>query len=107
MVRYLSDRICVMFLGKVCEIGPTEAVYRHPRHPYTRFLLDAVPLPDPSLRGKELRLLEGEPPSPTNPPPGCCFHTRCPHAQPRCAREAPPLRDIGEAQVACHFAEGL
>ena len=107
VVRYLSDRICVMFLGKVCEIGPTEAVYRHPRHPYTRFLLDAVPLPDPSLRGKELRLLEGEPPSPTNPPPGCCFHTRCPHAQPRCAREAPPLRGIGEAQVACHFAEGF
>jgi oligopeptide transport system ATP-binding protein len=107
VVRYLSDRICVMFLGRVCEIGPTEAVYRHPRHPYTRFLLDAVPLPDPSLRGKELRLLEGEPPSPTNPPPGCCFHTRCPHAQPRCAREAPLLRGIGETQVACHFAEGL
>ena len=107
VVRYLSDRICVMFLGKVCEIGPTENVYRHPRHPYTRFLLDAIPLPDPSLRGKEIRLLKGEPPSPTDPPPGCRFHTRCPHAQPRCAQEAPPLRRVGEAQVACHFAEAL
>ena len=107
VVRYLSDRICVMFLGKVCEIGPTESVYSHPLHPYTRFLLDAIPLPDPSLRGRELRLLEGEPPSPTDPPTGCCFRTRCPHAQSRCAREAPMLRAIGEAEVACHFAEGL
>jgi oligopeptide transport system ATP-binding protein len=106
VVRYLSDRICVMFLGKVCEIGPTESVYSHPLHPYTRFLLDAIPLPDPSLRGRELRLLEGEPPSPTDPPTGCCFRTRCPNARERCAREAPALRDIGGVQVACHFAEG-
>ena len=105
VVRYLSDRVCVMFLGKLCEIGPTEEVYCHPRHPYTRFLLDAVPLPDPSLRGKEIRLLTGEPPSPADPPSGCRFHTRCPHAQARCTQEEPRLRDVGGVQVACHFAE--
>ncbi len=104
VVRYLSDRVCVMFLGKVCEIGPTEEVYRHPRHPYTRFLLDAVPLPDPSLRGREIRLLQGDPPSPAEPPSGCRFRTRCPYAQARCAKEAPPLRDVGGVQTACHFA---
>ncbi len=105
VVRYLSDRVCVMFLGKVCEIGPTGEVYRHPRHPYTRFLLDAVPLPDPSQRGKEVRLLEGEPPSPADPPSGCRFRTRCPYAQARCAQEEPRLRDLDGVQVACHFAE--
>ena len=106
VVRYLSDRVCVMFLGKVCEIGPTEAVYLHPRHPYTRFLLDAVPLPDPALRGKSVRLLKGEPPSPANPPSGCWFHTRCPYAQALCAREEPQLRDMDGVQVACHLADG-
>ena len=105
VVRYLSDRVCVMFLGKVCEIGPTEEVYNHPRHPYTRFLLDAVPLPDPSLKGKEIRLLRGDPPSPANPPSGCRFRTRCPYAKERCAAEEPALREIDGAQIACHFAE--
>ena len=107
VVRYLSDRVCVMFLGKVCEIGPTAEVYGHPRHPYTRFLLDAVPLPDPSRRGKEIRLLQGDPPSPANPPSGCRFRTRCPYARERCAREEPPLHDMGGVQVACHYAEEL
>ena len=105
VVRYLSDRVCVMFLGKVCEIGPTEEVYNHPRHPYTRFLLDAVPLPDPSLRGKDIRLLQGDPPSPANPPSGCRFRTRCPYAQERCAMEEPMLREADGVQTACHFAE--
>ena len=104
VVRYLSDRVCVMFLGKVCEIGPTEEVYLHPRHPYTRFLLDAVPLPDPTLRGKEICLLTGDPPSPANPPSGCRFHTRCPYATERCTREEPALRDIGGVRAACHLA---
>ena len=104
VVRYLADRVCVMFLGKICEIGPAEEVYRHPRHPYTRFLLDAVPPPDPSLRGKEIRLLKGEPPSPANPPSGCRFRTRCPYAANRCAAEEPQLRDVGGVQAACHFA---
>ena len=107
VVRYLADRVCVMFLGRVCEIGPTEAVYSHPRHPYTRFLLDAVPQPDPSQRGREIRLLRGEPPSPANPPSGCRFRTRCPYAQACCAREEPPLRELNGTQVACHFAEKL
>ena len=105
VVRYLSDRVCVMFLGKVCEIGPTAEVYNHPRHPYTRFLLDAVPLPDPSLKGKEIRLLRGDPPSPANPPSGCRFRTRCPYAKERCALEEPALRETDGVQIACHFAE--
>ena len=106
VVRFLSDRVCVMFLGKLCEIGPTEEVYRHPRHPYTRFLLDAVPVPDPARRGKEVRLLKGEPPSPADPPSGCRFRTRCPFADARCAAEEPPLRDCGGVQAACHRCAG-
>ncbi len=104
VVRYLADRVCVMFLGKVCEIGPTEEVYQHPRHPYTRFLLDAVPAPDPALRGKEARLLKGEPPSPADPPCGCRFRTRCPYATELCAAEEPALQKAGGAEVSCHFA---
>ncbi|MBQ6255675.1 MAG: ABC transporter ATP-binding protein [Clostridia bacterium] len=107
VVRYLSDRVCVMFLGKVCEIGPTEEVYNHPRHPYTRFLLDAVPQPDPRLRGKEIRLLRGDPPSPANPPSGCRFRTRCPFAKACCSEQEPPLRELDGVQAACHFAEEL
>ena len=103
VVRYIADRICVMFLGRICEIGPTEEVYEHPRHPYTRFLLDAVPAPDPELRGKEIRLLKGEPPSPADPPSGCRFRTRCPYATERCAAEEPVLRDAGGVQAACHL----
>ena len=107
VVRYLADRVCIMFLGKICELGPTEEVYLHPKHPYTRFLLDAVPEPDPSLRGKEIRLLKGEPPSPADPPSGCRFRTRCPYATERCATEEPALREIGNVQAACHYAEGI
>ena len=106
VVRYLADRVSVMFLGKIFEIGPTEEVYRHPRHPYTRFLLDAIPVPDPAQRGKEIRLLKGEPPSPADPPSGCRFRTRCPFATDRCAAEEPELRDIGGVQAACHYANG-
>ncbi len=105
VVRYLADRVCVMFLGKICEIGPTEEVYLRPRHPYTRFLLDAVPVPDPALRAKEIRLLKGEPPSPANPPSGCRFRTRCPYAAERCASEEPALRDINGVMCACHRAD--
>ena len=107
VVRYLADRVCIMFLGKICELGPTEEVYLHPKHPYTRFLLDAVPEPDPSLRGKKIRLLKGEPPSPADPPSGCRFRTRCPYATERCATEEPALREIGNVQAACHYAEGI
>ena len=107
VVRYLADRVCIMFLGKICEVGPTEEVYQHPRHPYTRFLLDAVPGPDPSLRGKEIRLLKGEPPSPADPPSGCRFRTRCPYAAKQCAAEEPALQNIGNIQAACHFADNF
>ncbi len=105
VVRYLADRVCIMFLGKICEIGDTEEIYTRPRHPYTRFLLDAVPVPDPSVRGKEIRLLKGEPPSPADPPSGCRFRTRCPRATEKCAASEPELRDIGGVQAACHYAE--
>ena len=102
VVRYLADRVCVMFLGRICEIGPTEEIYEHPRHPYTRFLLDAVPVPDPAARGKQIRLLKGEAPSPADPPSGCRFRTRCPYATERCAAEEPALREADGVRVACH-----
>ncbi len=105
VVRHISDRVCVMFLGKVMELGPTEEVFDAPRHPYTRFLLDAVQPPDPHRRGEELRLLEGEPPSPVDPPSGCVFRTRCPYATERCATEEPVLRAAGASEVACHRAD--
>ena len=102
VVRHISDRICVMFLGKVMEIGPTKEVFHKARHPYTQFLLSSVLPPDPHLRGRSVRLLQGEPPSPVDPPSGCCFRTRCPFATEQCARLEPPLRRIGAVEVACH-----
>jgi oligopeptide transport system ATP-binding protein len=104
VVRYISNRICVMFLGKLCEIGPTEELFREPLHPYTKFLLDAVPQPNPRLR-KEKALLAGEMPSPINPPSGCRFRTRCPSAFHVCGAKTPPLRQIGERRVACHYVK--
>ena len=102
VVRHISDRVCVMFLGKVMEVGPTEEVFRKARHPYTQFLLSSVLLPDPHQRDREMRLLEGEPPSPVDPPSGCCFRTRCPYAKEQCARTEPALRALGNVEVACH-----
>lgn len=104
VVRYLSDRICVMFLGKICEIGKTKEVYESPQHPYTKFLLDAVPKPDPELRKADKNMLTGEIPSPVNPPSGCRFHTRCPYATHLCAQEEPQLRLVNGRKVACHLA---
>ena len=105
VVRYISDRVCVMFLGRICEIGDAEEVYSHPRHPYTKFLMDSVPLPDPDKRKEDKDLLTGEVPSPIAPPSGCRFHTRCPYAQDICAQEPPPAcRDLGGGHgCACHF----
>ena len=105
VVRYISDRVCVMFLGRICEIGDAEEVYSHPRHPYTKFLMDSVPLPDPDKRKEDKDLLTGEVPSPIAPPSGCRFHTRCPYAQDICAQEPPPaFRDLGGGHgCACHF----
>ena len=103
VVRHISDRVGVMFLGKLCEIGRTEEVFNYPMHPYTRFLLDAIPKPDPRLRGEEINLLAGEIPSPVDPPAGCRFHTRCPYAQENCRHEEPVMRKMNGREVACHY----
>jgi len=103
VVRYLSDRVCVMFLGKICELGITRDIYAEPLHPYTKFLLDAVPKPDPSQR-KEKDVLLGEIPSPVTPPSGCRFHTRCPFSRDICSQKEPELREIKGHLVACHIA---
>jgi peptide/nickel transport system ATP-binding protein len=111
VVEHISDRVAVMYLGKVVESAPTAALFAHPRHPYTRALLSAVPVPDPERRRQRL-VLEGDVPSPIAPPPGCAFHPRCPLGReparrPRCSSETPPLRLIGDERhlAACHFAE--
>lgn len=106
VVRHSADRVCVMFLGRVCEIGPTKALFTAPRHPYTKFLLAAVPRPDPTCRSRGEDLLAGELPSPVAPPSGCPFRTRCPYAQEICAQQVPPLRGEGDHQAACHFPLG-
>ena len=104
VVRYLSDRVCVMFLGKVCELGITREIYANPIHPYTKFLLEAVPLPDPEKRKEAKDMLTGEIPSPVNPPSGCYFRTRCPFATEKCAAEVPELKEVEPNRfVACHL----
>ena len=103
VVRYISNRVCVMFLGKVCEIRDTESLYSSPRHPYTRFLLESTPQPDPEKRKEDKELLMGEIPSPINPPSGCRFHPRCPYAKEICSREEPKLQPCSGGMCACHF----
>jgi oligopeptide/dipeptide ABC transporter ATP-binding protein len=111
VVRHISDRIAVMYLGWIVEISPAEELYDDPAHPYTISLLSAVPIPDPVVeRRREPILLAGDLPSPANPPSACRFHTRCPYVQPtRCRDEVPLLRPIGSSghQVACHWAEQI
>ncbi len=102
VVRHISDRVCVMFLGMICELGDTNDIYEHPIHPYTKFLLDAVPKPDPTQRDDDKELLAGEIPSPVNPPSGCRFRTRCPYATEKCGQEVPEMREIQGRMVACH-----
>ena len=102
VVKAVSDRIAVMYLGKLCEVGPTERLFAQPAHPYTALLLEAIPVPDPTVR-PAANVAVGEPPSPLAPPSGCRFRTRCPRADARCAAEVPELREIGEGQfAACH-----
>ncbi|MEX6508215.1 ABC transporter ATP-binding protein [Jiella sp. M17.18] len=109
VVRLVSDRILVLYLGRVVEIGPRRDVFRRPGHPYTKALLSAAPIPDPEVaRTRERTVLEGDPPSPINPPSGCAFRTRCPIAQDVCASEPPPLIPVGEGhRAACLFAEDV
>jgi peptide/nickel transport system ATP-binding protein len=104
VVKNVSDRIVVMYLGKICEVGTPDLIYLQPAHPYTRVLLDAIPVPDPSVRPEARPKVVGEIPSPVAPPSGCRFRTRCPKAQARCADEEPVMREVQPGQfVACHF----
>jgi peptide/nickel transport system ATP-binding protein len=103
VVKNISDRVAVMYLGKMCEIGPSDTLYSAPAHPYTKFLLGAALEADPDANPHR-ETLEGEPPSPLNPPSGCRFRTRCPQATDKCAAEEPPMTTIAEShQVACHY----
>jgi oligopeptide transport system ATP-binding protein len=104
VVRHVSDRILVLYLGRMIEYAPREELYNDPKHPYTKALLSAVPIPDPELaRGREITALVGEIPSPINPPTGCAFRTRCPYAVALCAEERPDIEAAGpERTVACH-----
>jgi len=104
VVRHMCDRVAVMYLGKVVETSPSDALYEFPRHPYTGALLSAVPVADPSRHGSPRKLLTGDVPSPANPPSACRFHTRCTKAQPLCSTEEPLLADKGSGTLAaCHF----
>ena len=104
VVKNVSDRVMVMYIGKVCEVAAPDALYASPAHPYTAALLAAIPVPDPGVRPDTSRVLGGEIPSPMAPPSGCRFRTRCPRAEERCATEEPELRAVADGQyVACHF----
>jgi oligopeptide/dipeptide ABC transporter ATP-binding protein len=108
VVKYISDRVAVMYLGRIVEMADADVIYEQPQHPYTKALLSSVPVPDPSKRG-EYEPLQGDVPSPSNPPSGCAFHTRCKYATERCVKEKPSLKEWSEGtsknshKVACHL----
>jgi oligopeptide/dipeptide ABC transporter ATP-binding protein len=107
VVKHVSDRVAVMYVGRIVEVADTRALYESPKHPYTEALLSAVPKPDPRLAGERV-ILEREVADPGRPPPGCHFHPRCRYAQERCRIEAPPLEQVGENRwVSCHRAREL
>ncbi len=105
MVKHLSDNVGVMYLGRLVELAPSAELYRNPVHPYTQGLLSAIPIPDPRIERERKRIvLEGEVPSPVNPPRGCRFQTRCRHAKPVCREEDPKLKPVAPGHlVACHL----
>ncbi|MBL8697422.1 MAG: ATP-binding cassette domain-containing protein [Alphaproteobacteria bacterium] len=105
VVRYFCQRLAVMYLGRIVEVGTVDELFAEPLHPYTRMLRDASPIPDPTMRGK-LPRIEGETPSAANPPSGCHFHPRCPHAKPVCREIYPKTTIVGGRQVACHLHGG-
>ncbi|ABA88160.1 peptide ABC transporter, ATP-binding protein [Syntrophotalea carbinolica DSM 2380] len=105
VIEHISDRVAVMYLGRIVELTPAEELYKAPRHPYSEALLNAVPVPDPHVR-RQKRPLAGEIPSPLHPPAGCHFHPRCPYAQEKCRQQAPELTDQGGGHLAaCHFSD--
>jgi peptide/nickel transport system ATP-binding protein len=107
VIKHISDRVAVMYVGKLVEMAETEELFTNPRHPYTEALMSAVPKPDPRARSKRI-VLAGDVANPASPPPGCYFHPRCHYAQPICSQEQPVLQDLGDEHwVACHFAEEL
>lgn len=104
VVKSVSDRVAVMYLGRLCEVADSDSLFATPAHPYTAALMAAIPVPDPDVPLGDTKLKPGDPPSPLDPPSGCRFRTRCPHAQSRCVDEVPPLRQIAPGrEVACHF----
>jgi oligopeptide/dipeptide ABC transporter ATP-binding protein len=106
VVQHISDRVAVMYLGKIMELAATADLYKSPHHPYTKALLSAIPIPDPILeRQREQIILSGDLPNPVNPPTGCVFNTRCWKAQDKCRTTEPALMQIGASQVACHFPD--
>lgn len=111
VVKHISDRVAVMYLGKIVEITDAERIYRQPAHPYTQALLSAIPVPDPNDK-RERIILKGNVPSPINPPAGCSFHTRCPYARPDCSEKSPELKNISDSKsnthlVSCHYTGQL
>lgn len=106
MVKHISDRVAVMYLGKIVELAESSELYDNPRHPYTRALLSAIPIPDPQVEAERVRIvLKGEQPSPINPPKGCQFHTRCPQATEKCKVDEPKLVEVSKGHYAsCHYA---
>lgn len=108
VIEHISSRVAVMYLGKIAELAPAEEIYANPKHPYTKALLSAIPLPDPTYK-KDRIILRGDVPSPINPPSGCYFHPRCPIAKDNCRVDVPVLRDLGSPEsgphdVSCHYA---
>jgi peptide/nickel transport system ATP-binding protein len=104
VVKNVSDRVAVMYLGKICEVAPPDLLYAQPAHPYSYVLLEAIPIPDPDAFSASAPAVVGEPPSPVDPPSGCRFRTRCPRAQEVCATTEPVIRPLGTNRyVACHY----